>query len=64
MIPSVIAKTRPVRSSLMRGTDKDGRHWVKTPEERLPKRHSICHAVLGLNYLDGMSKSAADGDTS
>jgi len=24
---------------------------------------SICHDVLGLNYLDGMSKSAADGDT-
>ena len=23
---------------------------------------SICHDVLGLNYLDGMSKSAADGD--
>jgi len=24
---------------------------------------SICHHVLGLNYLDGMFKSAADGDT-
>ena len=24
---------------------------------------SICHDVLGLYYLDGMSKSAADGDT-
>ena len=24
---------------------------------------SICHDVLGLNYLDGTSKSAADGDT-
>jgi hypothetical protein len=23
----------------------------------------ICHDVLGLNYLDGMSKCAADGDT-
>ena len=26
-------------------------------------RPSICPNVFGLNYLDGMSKSAADGDT-
>ena len=37
---------------------KAKRQWYRASENL----QSICHDVLGLNYLDGMSKSAADGD--